>query len=203
MSAIPYPRSSIPVVPVFSWAVFFSLGGTAAPSVADAGDVRYTASGAGAIGLALRDAGIGAGDEVLLPAYHCLAMVEPVRAIGARPAFYRLRPDLSIDLDDLRARIHPSTRAILATHSFGFPADMAAVRTLCDRHKLLLIEDCAHAFYGSIDGRALGTVGDYAIASVRKFFPVYDGGLLVSTRRHLDRVRLRSPGFAYELKDRK
>lgn len=201
-TAIPYPRPSIPVVPVFSWAALIRVGGGTVASVDDVGEVRYTSSGAAAIALALRDARIGSGDEVLLPAYHCLAMVEPVRAIGAAPAFYRLRPDLTIDWEDLTGRIGRSTRAILATHFFGFPQDMEPLRSICDRAKLVLIEDCAHAFYGrhGREGRALGAIGDYTIASVRKFFPVNDGGLLVSTRRSLGRVSLRTPSLGYQLK---
>lgn len=197
---ISYPRSSIPIVPIFSWAVFSRHAGCGAPSVRDTGHVLYTSSGAAAIALALRDAGVGAGVEVLLPAYHCLSMVEPVRAIAARPVFYRLRRDLTVDLQDIESRIGSATRALLVTHYFGFTQDMSALRTLCDRRGLVLIEDCAHAFFGSVQGRPVGAYGDYAIASARKFFPIHDGGCLVSARRPVDRIQLRRAGLIYHVK---
>jgi hypothetical protein len=62
---------------------------------------------------------------------------------------------------------------------------MAAIRRFCDAHGLSLIEDCAHAFFGQIDGRPIGSFGDFAAGSPRKFFATTDGGCLVSARRPL------------------
>ncbi len=132
-----------------------------------------------AIAHALQLAGIQAGQKVLLPAYHCIVMVEPVVQIGAQPVFYRLREDLSVDLDDVARRIDGETRAFIAVNYFGFPQNINALRQFCDQHRLSFIEDCAHSFFGSHDGRPLGTFGHFAVASLPKFFPVRDGGCLV------------------------
>jgi len=153
-----------------------------------------------ALALALRHAGIGAGDDVLVPAYHCISIVKPVLWASARPVFYRVQPDLSVDLGDLSARLSPRTRALLIIHYFGFPQDTKALRDFCDARRLVLIEDCAHAFFGECAGGAIGALGDYAIASAPKFFAVPDGGYLVSSRHTVTGLELRSLGARYQMK---
>lgn len=152
------------------------------------------------IALALREHGIGPGDEVLLPAYHCIAMIEPVRYCGATPVFYRVTDQARVEFSDIAAKCDERTRAIVAVHYFGFPQDMRSLRRLCDERKLLLVEDCAHAFFGELDGQPVGRHGDYAIASALKFFPIYDGGALISARHRLDDIRLRGVGASFEMK---
>ena len=196
-------RPKTPIAPVLSRASFSrpadSRGGRP-PSVLDAGQVRRVTSGRVAIALALRQMGVRAGDEVLVPAYHSPSMVPPVLWCGATPVFYRIGAGASVDLDDVAARLGPATRAIMVTHYFGFPQKMAAIRAFCDAHGLLLLEDCAHGFFGEHGGRPLGSWGDYAIASSMKFFPIYEGGCLVSARHRLDAVTLRSAGLGFEAK---
>jgi dTDP-4-amino-4,6-dideoxygalactose transaminase len=68
---------------------------------------------------------------------------------------------------------------MLVAHYFGTPQPMGLVRQFCDRTGIILIEDCAHAMFGAVDGKAVGTWGDFAIASLTKFFPVTDGGCLI------------------------
>jgi dTDP-4-amino-4,6-dideoxygalactose transaminase len=127
-------------------------------------------------------------------------MIPPVLACGAEPRFYRIRPDTSVDLDDIAARLDPSVRVLMVTHYFGFPQPLAALRAFCDTRGLLLLEDCAHGFFGEYQGAPFGAWGDYAIASSMKFFPVYEGGCLVSARHSLDGVKLRSAGAGFEAK---
>lgn len=160
----------------------------------------YVSAGRAAIAIALEHAGIGEGDEVLVPAYHCESMIAPVEHVRATPVYYRMQPDTHVDIRDLESKVSTNTKAILATHYFGFPQLMLELRTLCDQLGLLLIEDCAHAFFGSAGGRALGTFGDYAVGSAMKFFPVFDGGLLVSSSRDLSNVDLFNPPLTLELK---
>ncbi len=196
-------RPRIPIAPVLSRASFSTppqARGARPPSVLDAGQVRRVTSGRVAIALALRQMGVGAGDEVLVPAYHSPSMVPPVLWCGATPVFYRVGPDAAVDLDDIAARLNPATRAIMVTHYFGFPQDMAAIRAWCDAHGLQLLEDCAHGFFGEHGGRPFGSWGDYAIASSMKFFPTYEGGCLVSARHRLDAVELHSAGLGFEAK---
>jgi dTDP-4-amino-4,6-dideoxygalactose transaminase len=194
-------RVAIPPVPVLSLAAFRGGRRAALPSLLDGADVRLVTSGRVAIGLALRALGVGVGDCVLVPAYHSPSMIPPVHWCGAEVVFYRVHPDTSADLDDIAARLDDGHRvkAIMATHFFGIPQDLAPLRALCDRHGVGLLEDCAHCFFGERDGVAVGSTGDYAIGSSMKFFPIYEGGCLVSRRRPLD-VRLRGAGPGFEAK---
>jgi perosamine synthetase len=168
--------------------------------VLDAGAVRLVTSGRIAIALALREMGVQAGDTVLVPAYHSMSMVAPVLACGARPVFYKVGPDAMIDLVDIEAKRDPAVKAIMVTSYFGFAQPLAAVRAWCDRHGVKLLEDCAHAFFGKHGGRSLGSWGDYAIASSMKFFPIYEGGALVSARHPLTAPQPASAGPGFEIK---
>lgn len=196
----PLTRRAIPSVPVLSLAAFTGGRRAALPSLLDDADVRLVTSGRIAIGLALRALDVGPGDVVLVPAYHSPSMVPPAHWCGATVAFYRVRPDTAPDLADVEAKIAAGrVKAILATHFFGIPQDLAPLRALCDRHGIGLVEDCAHAFFGARDGVAVGSTGDYAIGSTMKFFPIYEGGCLVSRRHRLD-VVLHGAGAGFELK---
>jgi dTDP-4-amino-4,6-dideoxygalactose transaminase len=126
-------------------------------------------------------------------------MVAPIRWLGPEPRFYRVRPDLSLDLEDLSRRMTARTRCVIAVHYFGFLQDLAPLRRLCDERNIVLIEDCAHALFGEVLGAPVGSVGDYAFGSVMKFFPVYDGGCLVSARG-LGVIEARRGGTSYQLK---
>lgn len=197
-------RERIPKDPVFSLATFArspKQHDNIVSCVLDAGTARFVGRGCAAIGLALQHAKIGQGDQVLIPAYHCISMVEPVVWRGAVPAFYRVNADTSVNLQDIEARISEHTRALLVPHYFGFPQKrMVEVRALCEARKLVLIEDCAHAFFGSVDQAPLGSFGDYAIASVWKFFPSPEGGLLISSRKNLKDIVLQKPGIRFQVK---
>ncbi|MGH8720322.1 MAG: DegT/DnrJ/EryC1/StrS family aminotransferase [Burkholderiales bacterium] len=191
-----YPRETIPKHPVLSAATFGRGVQNGLPSLLDAGDARWVSKGRTAIALALKHAGVGRNDEVLVPAYHCISMIEPIVLTGARPIFYQINRDTSINLNDILARLAPSAKALLAAHYFGFPQDVVKLRAFCDEHQLLLIEDCAHAFFGSVSGNPLGSFGDYAIGSAWKFFPVQDGGCLVSSRRSLHDIALKASALS-------
>lgn len=126
----------------------------------------------------LLSSGIAPGDEVLIPAYICEAAVEAVRACGAVPVFFGVRPDCSVDMADLESRITRRTRALLVVHYFGFPQDLKPVCELAECRRLVLIEDCAHVLTGRADGRPLGSTGDFSVFSWRKFIPSFDGAEL-------------------------
>jgi perosamine synthetase len=194
------PPSPIPLSPVLSGASFRHQGHGPVPSILDAGPALLVTSGRVAIALALREMAVGAGDEVLVPAYHCASMIEPVIWSGARPVFYRIRANTEVDLEDLAQRVTARTRVLMATNYFGFPQPLDRLRAFCDARGIQLLEDCAHSFLGQYQGKPLGTWGDYAIASSMKFLPIYEGGCLVSARHALDGVRLRSAGAGFEAK---
>lgn len=194
-------RPAAPLGPVLSGAAFRPVAG--APQVAsllDAAQVRHVTSGRIAIALALREMGVGAGDLVLVPAYHSLSMIPPVLWRGATPLFYRVGLDAMVDLADIASNIGPRVKALMVTHYFGFAQDLTRLRALCDQHGIALLEDCAHALLGEHAGAPLGSYGDYAIGSSMKFYPIYEGGCLTSTRHALDGVRLRSAGAGFEAK---
>lgn len=182
---------SIPKLPVFGWQTFAADGTVPLPTLLDLPGLVFTTSGRAAIGLALKALGVGPGDRVLLPTYHCTTMVAPAVAAGARPAYYPITGSGGADLVALEGLDTAGVRAMLAVHFFGFPQPLKQVRAFCDRRGIALIEDCAHALFGESDGHTVGSWGDLAVASLTKFFPVPEGGCLVSTRRPLDGMGLK------------
>jgi len=196
-----FPPPRVPDYPVLE----FGWPSVEAPaeglySMFDAGHAVLLTSGRISIAAALDRIGVQDGDNVLLPAYNCRAMVEPVLGMSVEPRYYRLGPDLAADLNDIEPRLDARTKALLVVHYFGFPQDMESIRAFCDRHDLILIEDCAQCFFGAVDGRPPGSWGDFAIGSLMKFFPVYDGGCLLSSDDRIQEKNLSGGGLKFELK---
>jgi dTDP-4-amino-4,6-dideoxygalactose transaminase len=141
-------------------------------------------SGTAALHLAVKAAGIGAGDEVLVPANTYIATAFGVSYTGARPVFVDADPvTYTIDPVQAAASITSRTRAIMAVHLYGQPADMDALGRLADKHGLRVIEDAAQAHGARFGDRRVGTLGDAAAFS---FYPgknlgaVGDGGALTT-----------------------
>jgi dTDP-4-amino-4,6-dideoxygalactose transaminase len=131
---------------------------------------------------AFRLAGIGPEGALLAPAYHCRTMIDPAFRLGASVRLYSLTPDLRPDMDSLRDLVErvgsPAPRALLVPHYFGFAQALAELVAFCAEHRLLLIEDCSHSYFGQTDLGPVGAVGDYSVASPYKFFPSIEGGVL-------------------------
>ncbi len=102
-------------------------------------------SGTAALHLSCLAAGLGPGDEVIVPAFTFVASACAARYVGAEPVLCDVRSarDFNLDPEDVVRRITPRTRAVVAVHFCGYPADVAALRGICDEHGLVLIEDCA------------------------------------------------------------
>jgi dTDP-4-amino-4,6-dideoxygalactose transaminase len=154
-------------------------------------------SGTAALHLAFLAAGIGPGDEVIVPSITFVASAAAVRFTGAEPVLCDVRGahDLNIDPQDAARRITPRTRAIVAVHFAGYPADVSALRALCDEHGLALIEDCAQALGASVDDndRQVGTVGELGAFSFfsKKQLCVGEGGMVTTANeQYAARVRL-------------
>lgn len=198
-----YPEPHVPKNPVLGWD---ALGLRSAPAnqeypeVLDLPHVKLVTSARFAIALALQELGVGAGDEVLVPAFHCVSMIEPVAWSGATPRLYPLDGNLRVGLDELTRTDLSRVKAMLVTHYFGFPQPMRAISAFCTERGIGLIEDCAHAMFGMADGKPIGSWGDFAAVSMMKFLPVYDGGGLASQQHPLDRVVLRAPSFRVQAK---
>ncbi|MCA3240833.1 MAG: DegT/DnrJ/EryC1/StrS aminotransferase family protein [Rubrivivax sp.] len=143
----------------------------------------FTTSGRAAIHAALRALALPAGSVVSLPRYHCPTLVAPAAALGLDLQFHPLdalgRPELDA-LEQAREAAQGHLRVLLAAHWFGRVRSLAREREWCDRHGIVLIEDCAHALFGEAGERPVGCWGDYATASLTKFMPVAEGGLLLA-----------------------
>lgn len=195
-----FPAPAIPLSPVLSNRSLRLRQTRSTPSLLDLPHKLHVTSGRAAIALALEHAGVGPGDQVLIPAFHCESMVSPIRWRHAEPVFYRVHANTDIDLEHIKECYSPTCKAIIASHYFGFMQDFRPLRQWCDEVGIVFIEDCAHAFFGQSHGVGAGQSGDYAIASSMKFFPMYDGGLLVSNRHRLDSIAVRKPSLTIDLK---
>ena len=118
-------------------------------------------------GNALLDAfDIGAGDEVIIPAYTCVVVPNALLYRGARPVYADIElHTFNLDPEKIESLITPRTRAIVAQHTFGQPCQIERIIEVARRHQLIVIEDCAHAIGATYQGRKLGTWGDAAFAS--------------------------------------
>ena len=126
------------------------------------------AFGAGRVALAaILDAlKIGHDDEVIVPAYTCVAVPNPVLFCGALPIYADVEARIpNIDIQSVRQRLSARTRAVIVQHTFGYPIDMRPFLALAREHGFALIEDCTHALGARYDGRLVGTFGDAAFYS--------------------------------------
>lgn len=133
--------------------------------------------------LALIAAGISYGDEVITTALSFVSTSAAIVYVGATPVFADVDPfSLNLDPLDVARKITPYTKAILVVHYGGAPADLAALRLLCETHHLILIEDCAHAAGAHYQGKPIGSASDLAIYSMHavKHIASPDGGMVVT-----------------------
>ena len=139
-------------------------------------------SGTSALLVALSGLGVGPGDEVIVPGYTFIASFSSVSYARAIPILAEVDRTLNLDPEDVRRKITPRTKAILAVHMLGNPARMDALKAIADEHDLLLIEDCAQAFGARYQGRMLGSIGQAGIYSFNIFKTITagDGGMVVT-----------------------
>lgn len=141
-------------------------------------------SGTAALHLALRVAGIGPGDEVLVPDLTYVATVNAVLYVGARPVLVDVRrADWNLDLEDAGRRVTTRTRAVLAVHLYGMPCDRVALTKFCQQHQLLLIEDACETLAAKFDdGSACGTLGTLGVLSfyANKMITTGEGGAVLT-----------------------
>ena len=116
-------------------------------------------SGTSALIAALRALGVGAGEEVIVPAYTFFASVAAIGVCNAIPVIADVDETLTLDPKDVERKITPRTRALIVVHMRGKPAQMDELMAVAARHRLVVIEDVAQAAGGSYKGRMLGTIG--------------------------------------------
>jgi len=158
-------------------------------------------SGTAGLHLAMLALGIGAGDEVIVPSFTFIAVANAIRFVGATPVF--------VDIDELTLNLSPAavertinsrTRAIVAVHTFGVPADMPTLVRLARSHNLMLIEDACEALGATIGSQPIGSFGDVAVFAFypNKQITTGEGGMILT--RDLDLAakmrRLRNQGRA-------
>lgn len=124
-------------------------------------------SGTSGLHLGLLAAGIGPGDEVIVPSFTFAATGNAVALTGATPVFADIELDqFCLDPESVRAAITERTRGIMPVHLYGHPANMAALGALAGEHGLAIFEDAAQAHGASLDGQQVGTFGTFAMFSL-------------------------------------
>ena len=144
-------------------------------------------AGSSALICGLIGAGVGPGDEVIVPAYTWNATPNAVIAAGATPVLAEVDESLTLDPEDVARRIGPQTKAILPVHMRGAPADMDALTGLAREHGLVLVEDVCQSAGASFRGRRLGTFGDAGAFSLQfnKIITTGEGGVMITDRDDL------------------
>lgn len=147
------------------------------------------ANGTLTLEVALRALGIGAGDEVIVPARSFFATASCVLATGATPVFADVLADSqNIDPASIERMIGPRTKAVICVHLAGWPCDMDALGALCDAHGLHLLEDCAQAHGASWRGRSVGSFGaaaSFSFCTDKIMSTGGEGGLLLLRDREI------------------
>jgi dTDP-4-amino-4,6-dideoxygalactose transaminase len=150
------------------------------------------ANGTDSLTLILRALGIGAGDEVIVPANTFVATAEAVVLAGATPRFADVDPDtLLITADTMTAAVTPQTAAVIAVHLYGQPADMDAIGAAAARAGLAVVEDAAQAHGATWAGRragSLGVAGSFSFYPAKSLGAFGDGGAVVTSDPQLART---------------
>jgi perosamine synthetase len=160
----------------------------------DARHAVVTNNGTTALHLALVALGIGAGDEVIIPALTYVASANAVKYCGATPVFADSDPvTMTIDPTDAATKITTRTKAIMPVHLYGHPADMERINALAARYGIAVVEDAAEAHGALCNGRKVGALGDCGVFSFfgNKIITTGEGGAVVTNDERLaDRLRL-------------
>jgi len=146
-----------------------------------------------ALHLAMIVAGIGPDDEVICPSMSYIATANCIRYVNAKVIFAEVNEDYNLDIEDVKKKITPKTKAILIVHQIGMPADIDRYKVLCDEHKLTLIEDAACAAGSSYKGGKIGSHSGLVCFSFhpRKVITTGDGGMITtSNEAYYNRLKL-------------
>jgi len=198
-----YPKPLIPVLPAANFSSFTLVDNKNSESPFFQQGVFYS-NARSALANALILSNVNKDCAVLLPAYHCGSMIEPAMWLKANILLYKVNKDLTPNLNDIEYQIINSKKnvsAMLLPHYFGFLQDASYWRKFCEQHNIILIEDCAHAFFGLFnDNSFVGTKGHFAIASVRKFFCTPDGGILISQNLKKNALPFQKQSFMAQIR---
>jgi len=140
-------------------------------------------NGTAALHLALTVAGIGPGDEVIIPSLTFIATANTVRYCGAEPVMVDCEDQFfNIDPNQIEPAITPKTKAIIPVHLFGHPADMDPIMSIARKHRLIVIEDAAEAHGALYRNQKVGTIGDFGTFSFfgNKIITTGEGGMVTT-----------------------
>lgn len=157
-------------------------------------------SGTSGLHVGLLAAGVGPGDEVIVPSFTFAATGNSVALAGARPVFADIEPEtFSLDPAAVEAAITPATKGIMPVHLYGHPAGMRELAAIAAKHGIALYEDAAQAHGASLDGQAVGTFGDFAMFSLypTKNMTSGEGGMVTCATDEIARTArlLRNQGM--------
>ena len=146
---------------------------------------QLVSSGTAALTVALAAAGIGAGDEVIMPTFTFVASFESILALGAVPILVDIDETLTLDPKAVEAAITPKTKCVMPVHMCGSMADLNALKAICNKHNLILLEDACQALGATYNEKQLGTIGDLGCFSFDfvKTITCGEGGAVVTTNQ--------------------
>jgi dTDP-4-amino-4,6-dideoxygalactose transaminase len=148
-----------------------------------AGHAAAVSSGTAGLHLCIRLAGVGAGDEVITSPFSFVASANCAIYEGATPVFADIDPEtLNLDPAAVEAAVTERTRVVVAVDIFGYPCELDALREICDRHGLVLVEDACEALGATYKGRPLGSHGHLAVFAFypNKQMTTGEGGMVVT-----------------------
>lgn len=147
--------------------------------------VQLVSSGTAAVTVALAAAGVGAGDEVIMPTFTFVASFEAIMALGAIPVLVDIDDTLALDPKAVETAITSKTKAIMVVQMCGSMGDMEALQTICNKYSLLLVEDACQAIGGTYKGKSLGSIGDLGCFSFDfvKTITCGEGGAVITNNK--------------------
>ena len=143
---------------------------------------QLTSSGTSALNVALAVMGIGAGDEVIMPTFTFVASFESILAAGAIPVLVEIDDTLTLDPAAVEKAITPRTKAVMPVHMCGSMADLDALKAICEKHDVYLLEDACQAFGATYKGKKVGTIGHAGTFSFDfvKTITCGEGGVMIT-----------------------
>ena len=155
---------------------------------------QLTSSGTAALSTALAALGVGAGDEVIMPAFTFVASFEAVLCVGAVPVLVDIDETLTLDPLAVRRAITPKTKCVMPVHMCGSMADLDPLLEICSKHKLVLLEDACQSIGASYKGRFLGTIGHAGTLSFDfvKTITCAEGGAVLTNNQE---IFIKSDGY--------
>tara|TARA_R110002074_G_scaffold402094_1_gene603631 strand:+ start:395 stop:1591 length:1197 start_codon:yes stop_codon:yes gene_type:complete len=151
----------------------------------DSKHVQLVSSGTAAVSVALASAGVGAGDEVIMPTFTFVASFEAIMMLGAIPVLVDIDDTLTLDPKAVEAAITPKTKAIMVVQMCGSMGRMDELQIICNKHNLILIEDACQAIGGAYKGKPLGSIGDLGCFSFDfvKTITCGEGGAVITNNK--------------------